>query len=383
MKILQIAPIYLPISDSLYCGGTERVINTLDTEFTEIGLDSIVAATANSNVRGRLWSTIEEHLWSHGLEKESADDSKKIERHYQRILKYLSKEEVDIIHDQSLGFIISKSYQEVKDRLNTPILSTLHSVEDPRTRKTLKYLEKNRNGKLHINSMSKSQKDDFLKIVDIDLPIIYNGVKINSRDRLCKKRNYLLSLGRITPIKGQEIAIRVAKRLNKLLIIAGDVVNEGYWETEIKPHLDECYKNVSEEKIGGFIHDLEKRKNKGVIYIGKVNNKQKKRWYSYAKGFLMTSKAKEICPLVVLESMLYGTPVIGFNNGAIPELIKNNESGYIVKDVEEMCKGVRRLGKLNPLKCREYVINNFSSRIQANNYLNLYQIILERARNES
>lgn len=380
MKILQIAPIYLPVNDHLSCGGTERVISTLDAEFTEMGLDSIVAASSNSKIKGRLWPTIEEHLWSYGIEKERVNDNKKIEKHYQKILENVSKEPVDIIHDQSLGFVISKSYQKVKDQLNIPILSTLHSVEDSRTRKTLKYLVKNRNGKLHINSMSESQKDDFLKIADIDPQIIYNGIKINSHDKLHKKRDYLLSLGRIVPIKGQEIAIRVAKRLDELLIIAGDIINKDYWETEIRPYVDECYENISEEKIENFISEIEKRRTKGIWYVGKVNDKQKIKWYSYAKGFLMTSKAKEICPLVVIESMLYGTPVIGFNNGAIPELIKDNETGYIVKDVEEMCNGVRKLGKLNPLKCREHVINNFSSRVQANNYLNLYQTILERAK---
>ena len=55
-----------------------------------------------------------------------------------------------------------------------------------------------------------------------------------------EKENYLVSLARINPDKGQHIAIEVAKRLNMPLVLAGkvDVQATGYFEEKIKPNLD-------------------------------------------------------------------------------------------------------------------------------------------------
>ncbi len=76
--------------------------------------------------------------------------------------------------------------------------------------------------------------------------------------------------------------------------------------------------------------------------------------------------------------MACGTPVIAFNMGSIPEIVKNNVSGFVVNNVTEMAAAIGKVGEINRATCREYVLFNFSTSRMADGYEAIYRKIIRR-----
>jgi len=76
------------------------------------------------------------------------------------------------------------------------------------------------------------------------------------------------------------------------------------------------------------------------------------------------------------EAMACGTPVIAFNRASAPELIVDGETGYLVRNVDEMAEAVGRLDRLDPYRCRRHVEEHFDVPIMVQRYLELYRRIL-------
>jgi hypothetical protein len=175
-----------------------------------------------------------------------------------------------------------------------------------------------------------------------------------------KRGNYLFFIGRICPEKAPHLAIQVALRARKRLIIAGGVTesNQEYFKTFIKPHID----------------------NKNIIYLGEIDLKTRVKIYQGARALLFPIQWKEPCGNVVIESMFCGTPVIAFDRAAVREIIKDKVSGYIVPDgdVERMAQAVNKIEKINRQKVRQYAEDNFSISDWAKKYENIiYPLILK------
>ena len=66
--------------------------------------------------------------------------------------------------------------------------------------------------------------------------------------------------------------------------------------------------------------------------------------------------------------MACGTPVIAYANGAIPEVIENKKTGFIVKNVSEMVEAIKRIDEIDRRKCREKVEKNFSVKKMVDEY---------------
>ncbi|MBC7219279.1 MAG: glycosyltransferase, partial [Hadesarchaea archaeon] len=92
-----------------------------------------------------------------------------------------------------------------------------------------------------------------------------------------------------------------------------------------------------------------------------------------AKCLLFTSIYEEPFGLVMTEAMACGTPVIGFRKGAVPEVIQNGISGYVVDDLHAMCEAVREVEHIEPMTCREYVEEKFGAERMVEEYLWLYR----------
>ena len=83
-------------------------------------------------------------------------------------------------------------------------------------------------------------------------------------------------------------------------------------------------------------------------------------------GVLFPSTWDEPFGLVIIEAMACGVPVIGFPVGAVPEIIRHGENGFIAKDVNEMCSYTKQLSNIDAQTCHQYVVNNFSVERMAN-----------------
>jgi glycosyltransferase involved in cell wall biosynthesis len=168
---------------------------------------------------------------------------------------------------------------------------------------------------------------------------------------------YLAFLGRISPEKRPDRAIRIAVKAKMPLKIAAkiDDVDRQYFETEIEPLLREP----------------------GVEYLGEINETQKGAFLGNAYAYLFPIDWPEPFGLTMIESMACGTPTIAFRCGSVPEIIDEGVTGFIVNSEEEAVTALQRVTTLNRAKCRATFDRRFTSCRMAKNYLTIYESLAD------
>ncbi|GAA0724036.1 glycosyltransferase [Dactylosporangium roseum] len=164
----------------------------------------------------------------------------------------------------------------------------------------------------------------------------------------------LVYLGRLIPEKGPDIAVQVATRTGAQLDLLGPVRTEDqrFFDEKIRPYL-----------------------GARIRYRGHVPNDRLADHLAGASALLMPIRWQEPFGLVMIEAMAHGVPVIGFGRGAVPEIVAQGVSGYVVESTDEMCRAVRALDQLTAEGCRRYVRQHFSVREMVDGY----QAALSRA----
>ncbi len=163
---------------------------------------------------------------------------------------------------------------------------------------------------------------------------------------------YLAFLGRISPEKAPDAAIRIAAEAGIALKIAAKVdrVDEEYFKSTIEPLLSSGQ----------------------VEFIGEIGEDQKGEFLGNAAGLLFPIAWREPFGLVMIEAMACGTPVIAFDNGSVPEVIEHGLTGFIVNTEREGVEAVSRIGTLDRSRIRAEFDRRFTAHHMAQNYLKLY-----------
>jgi glycosyltransferase involved in cell wall biosynthesis len=164
----------------------------------------------------------------------------------------------------------------------------------------------------------------------------------------------LAFLGRIERIKGTHSAIAIAKAAGRRLVIAGNVADTDYFQTEVAPHIDD----------------------RTVSYIGEVDDGAKSRMLGAAAALLMPVEWEEPFGIVMAEACACGTPVIGFRRGSVPEVVRDGVNGFVATDVPEAVAAVHRLHNLNRDAVRRDCEARFSCDATVDAYEDLYQEVL-------
>ncbi len=228
----------------------------------------------------------------------------------------------------------------------------------------------------HFVAISESQRKAYCDLGYEINHVIYNGVDTRLFPFGENKMNYILSLGRISQEKGHDIAIQIAKKLGINLVIAGCPSNYQEDEKDFQQIIGQVTEDWSKNKEKLLqCGDLANGSNR-IIYFGAANNEEKKKLFAYAKAFLAPIKWEEPFGLALIEAMVCGTPVIAFNRGAVPEIVLDGETGYIVDTIEEMVQAVKQAQKISPLACRNHVDQKFSLERMVNGYVDLYKTLL-------
>jgi glycosyltransferase involved in cell wall biosynthesis len=190
---------------------------------------------------------------------------------------------------------------------------------------------------------------------------IYNSVPIERYTPVYSTEEDapLVFLGRIEDAKGTHIAVEVARKTNRRLVIAGNISPgyEGYFERTVKPYV-----------------------NRRIQYVGPVNDAQKNELLGKAAAFLMPIQWNEPFGIVMAEAMACGTPVLAFPYGSVPEVIQDGVNGFICMDVEEMERKIADVGSLDRRTVRRIVEERFSNDTIVEEYLRLYEALVERRR---
>ena len=173
-----------------------------------------------------------------------------------------------------------------------------------------------------------------------------------------EKDTFLLCLARICPSKGQHVAIEIARKSRRPLVIAGeadkDSESQVYFERLVEPHID----------------------GSQVVYFQNVAGDQKARLLATAHALLAPISWPEPCGLSVIEAMASGTPAISFRHGAASEVIADGRTGFLVNDVDGMVRAVSDSGHIDPLACATYARRRFSPSMMATRYLRAYRKVL-------
>jgi glycosyltransferase involved in cell wall biosynthesis len=342
LTILSVAYPLAPVSADAV-GGAEQVLARLDAALTRAGHRSLVVACEGSDVAGTLIATprIDGPLDEAAKRRAEANHRAAIEA----ALEAREPAAVDLIHLHGIDF---HGYLPPP---GPPALVTLHLPPSWYPPEALRPARP----RTFFHCVSESQRRACPPGVTL-LPTIENGVEVDAFAPAGRhaKRRFALTLGRICPEKGFQHALDAAARAGAPLLLAGQVypyaAHEAYFETEIRPRLDQRRR-----------------------FIGPVGFARKRRLLAAARCLLVPSLAPETSSLVAMEALASGTPVIAFPAGALPDIVEHGRTGFLVNDAAEMAEAIVAAGSLAPEACRAAARTRFSLDRTVARYLALYE----------
>lgn len=345
MKIAQVAPLYESVPPKFY-GGTERVVHYLTEELVKQGHRVTLFASGDSKTSAKLISHLPTAL---RLDPECIDP---LAHHIVQLQDVLERAgEFDIIHFHT-DFI----HFPITNKMTTPHVTTLHGRLD------LSELQHvyNKFPYQPLVSISNSQREPLPQANFVTT--VYHGLFSDLHRPGKGDGNYLAFLGRISPEKGLEKAIEIAKAAGVKLKIAAkvDKADQKYYEREIKHLLD---------------HPL-------IEYIGEINEKQKCDFLGNALALVFPINWREPFGMVMIEAMACSTPVIAHAMGSVTEIIEQGKNGFIFQTVEDAVSIIKSLDYFDRSSVRKSFDNRFTSKRMAQDYVNVYNKLIENEMNQ-
>lgn len=342
MRIAQVAPLWERVPPPAY-GGTELVVKHLTDGLVRRGHDVTLFATADSKTLANLVPGAPHALRLAGVTHSEYQVYDLMQMN--RVLE--QADQFDIIH-----FHVDSIALPFSNLLKTPTVHTVHGILFPLVEPLFV-----QNRHQNFISISNSQRRTDLGLNYIST--VYNGIDPDTYafHETPDDPPYLAFLARMSPEKGPQLAIEIAKRTGWHLKMAGkvDAADREFFETTVEPLID----------------------GEQIVYLGEANHEQ--------KSILMGGAVATLCPLtwrepfglVMTESMVCGTPVIAIALGSAPELIVDGKTGFLCKDVDECVAALDRIGEIDRRACRERVVQNFSAASMVEGYEAAYRQLLE------
>ncbi|MFT3722181.1 MAG: glycosyltransferase [Hyphomonadaceae bacterium] len=334
MRIALTADPELPVPPKLY-GGIERIIDLLAHGLVANGHDVTVFAHPDSATAGRLAA------WP-GRSSGSLIDTT---RNSALLAEEALRKRFDIIHSFS-----RIAYLAPILALNIPKVMTYQRAISQRSVRWAHALSR---GTLSFTAISKWMMQHVSDSGTWDM--IPNGVSLDvyGYQPVVTRDAPLVFLGRIEEIKGPHLAIEIARRLGRRLIIAGNIPEDKReW--------------VQQHVLSGVDGQL-------VQYIGPVDDAQKNKLLGEASAFLMPILWDEPFGIVMAEAMACGTPILGLERGAVPEVVEDGTTGFVRKTVDELVIAAERLDTLDRSLCRKRVERLYSQHAIVEQYQALYR----------
>jgi glycosyltransferase involved in cell wall biosynthesis len=185
---------------------------------------------------------------------------------------------------------------------------------------------------------------------------VYHGYPRDRYKFHASPEGYLAFLGRVSPEKGLDHAIDIAKAAGKKLKIAAkvDKADQEYFEKAIQPKLDDPL----------------------IEFIGEVGYPEKCEFLGKAEALLFPIAWPEPFGLVMIEAMACGTPVIAYPHGSVPEIMMHGVSGFLADNVESAARAVHDIGDIDRAACRQYFESRFTDSRMADDYLTIYERLI-------
>ena len=345
MKIALLAPFEESIPPEKY-GGTELIVYHLCQILSEKH-SVFLLATGDSETKAKLVP-----IFPRNIRKEKISQDMKVRDSLKyiaiaKVVQELKKINPDIIHNH-----IGWRFLPFAPFFKSPVVTTLHGPLNI----AYQQLVYGRFKKFPFVSISNSQRKPF-KVLNF-AATVYNGIDIKQFHFNDKpKGGYFAFLARMSPEKGPVQAIEAAKKAGVKLRMAAkiDAVDKEYFEKKVKPLID----------------------GKQIKFIGEIKTSEKSDFLRNAKGLLVPLQWEEPFGLFMTEAMACGTPVIAFERGSVPEVVKNKKTGFILKTVGQMAEAIKKIGLIDRKECRKWVEEKFTAERMVSGYEKVYKKILE------
>jgi glycosyltransferase involved in cell wall biosynthesis len=336
LKIAQVAPLTEAVPPKLY-GGTERIVAYLTDALVDAGHDVTLFASGDSRTNAVLEPIVPQAL---RLDPTVKDPYASVFLMLERVRRRAADFDVIHWHIDYFGYPLIRmlrtpSITTLHGRLDLPELQALYDVFDD----------------IPVVSISDAQRKPLPAAHFVET--IHHGIPSELLPAGTGHGGYLAFLGRISPEKAPDAAIRIAAMAGMKLKIAAKVdrVDEAYFNDEIKPLLAHPH----------------------VEFIGEICDSEKADFLGNAAGLVFPIAWPEPFGLVMIEAMACGTPVIAFCNGSVPEIIEHGVTGFVVDDEAEAARCARRIGDLDRSRIRAEFERRFSATRMAQDYVGLYR----------
>ena len=341
MRIGMIAPLEIRVPPVAY-GGIELVVSLLTDELVRRGHEVTLFASGDSVTDARLVPACSTHLRGTS--------------HHKGILNVMNvaaclaqADSFDVIHNHT-GY----EGMAVAGLACRPMLSTIHGISGDDWLTVFAHYQG------WYNTLSSSFKRE-LPFKHQFVGVIHNGLDIDSYpfNGDAGRGDHLLFLGRISREKGAHLAISVARRLGRRLVLAGNVGgdDEAYFRKFVLPQID----------------------GDQVQYVGEVGYDRKRDLLQQPHCLLAPLTWEEPFGLFMVEALACGTPVVGLNRGSVPEVVKHGETGFVVDTLEEMATAVERVDSIERWRCRLDAQRRFDYHTMVDRYLAAYERVASEA----
>lgn len=324
-------------------GGPEVVVQNLTNAMLEKGMDVALFAPADWKTKAKHIHTLNQSLWNMNNFKDQTEIERRnlVLKSQLEVLFY--EENFDIVHlhlyrwAYPIGLLTKK-----------PCLLTFHSKIVPAEFNQIKETG------VYTVTLSNRHAGDLKADA-----VISNGIPVRKTKYSLNKGKYLITIGRLLENKGIDLAIKIAQKTGKKLLIFGRT-------------------GVGQDRVQYFNKKIKPFLNDQIIYMGDAPQKKIFRYLLDAEALLFPIRTPvlSVCPLVVMEALACGTPVIGTRVAPLEELPKWQEVAFLSNSLSDMTKAVSSIDKFDRKKCRDFAEKYFDSSVMADKYIALYKKIL-------
>lgn len=341
MKIGIIASPWIPIPPPAY-GGTETVIHNLCIGLEELGHEVHLVTVGESTCPVMRSCVFDEPPTAIG---------EPIAEIVQARAAYQLLDGADIIHDHTT---IGPQFLPDDVPAHVPVVTTLHGPFAAETR--LMYA--GRPERLHVITISHAQRAAAPEI-EVDA-VIHHGVDLDLYRPGPGGGGYLMFIGRMSPDKGPDRAIEVARRAGMPIILSAKM-REG------------CETSYFERCVRPLLGD-------DATFLGEADTAERVRLLRHAEALVNPIRWPEPFGLVMAEALACGTPVIALGHGAAPEIVEHERTGFLCEDLDQMVAAVGRLDRIDRWEVRNAAEQRFSVRRMAADHVALYERLVAQAR---
>ncbi len=357
MKILCVSPIELPYHTGARYTGLEKLAVQFAEEWAKLGHEVSLIAHHSTNVSPKV-----NLLPCDGYETIQRPDHAE----YHAYRKYQTEyRKHDVIWD------ITNLHLAARYMPNLPIANVFHA--NPHYAFLSGYLK----APYNLISWSKWGVKEIAKYYERGTPKKDGGQKsvyqetimvdpeVFKPNPLIKRTDRFLTIGRMSPEKGNLNAVRLCKELNI--------------------PIDVCGGRGAEVSSGSPLTDYEKEIQKlcdgtQIVYYGEVSDEQKIELMQSCKALIYFTDHVEITSHKVQEAMLCGAPVIVPSTGGMPEIVTNDVDGFLCCSLNEYIEAIKNIGKLNLILPRDTTMTKYAPIKVAEGYITLFERIVKGER---